>query len=372
MIGRGLVGSAAARHLAEAGVSTVLIGPGEPASYQNSRGPFSSHYDEGRITRITASDQVWSELAARSIRRYDDIAQRSGVDFYVGRGLAYVSTNEAVDYESALGRGADARVVSAEWLRETTGIAVPETHAARIIYEGAPAGFINPRRMIEAQCRLAETAGATIIDAAATGLSAGSVTIDGHGPIEASKVLLATGAYGGGLAGVDLPFERRLRTIVMAELGPGTEIPSLIVDNLGHRALDGIYWVPPVRFPDGRTMLKIGGDSLPVHIAETDDDVTTWFHQGGSEDEVIALRETIHMLLPDATVTSWAHKPCVVTYTPNKLPYVDWLDDGVAVAAGGSGSAGKSADEIGRLAANLVHPIGSPEPEMLQHMALNT
>jgi len=78
VIGRGLIGSAAARHLAEAGVSTALIGPAEPAERTSSPGPFSSHADEGRITRVTARNRQWATLAARSITRYPDIA-----DLYV-------------------------------------------------------------------------------------------------------------------------------------------------------------------------------------------------------------------------------------------------------------------------------------------------
>ena len=48
VIGRGLIGSAAARHLAEAGHRVVLIGPDEPVDRRTSPGPFCSHPDEGR------------------------------------------------------------------------------------------------------------------------------------------------------------------------------------------------------------------------------------------------------------------------------------------------------------------------------------
>jgi len=51
VIGRGLIGSAAARHLAKAGHAVTLIGPDEPADRKAHRGVFASHYDEGRITR---------------------------------------------------------------------------------------------------------------------------------------------------------------------------------------------------------------------------------------------------------------------------------------------------------------------------------
>ena len=67
VIGRGLIGSAAARHLAEAGHRVVLIGPDEPTDRRTSLGPFCSHPDEGRITRVAGRTAVWSQPAARSI-----------------------------------------------------------------------------------------------------------------------------------------------------------------------------------------------------------------------------------------------------------------------------------------------------------------
>ena len=82
-----MIGSAAARHLAEDGVSTALIEPTEPVDRQGSAGPFSSHPDAGRITRVFDRSPVWSTLAARSIDRYGDIESRSGIGFYNNSGV---------------------------------------------------------------------------------------------------------------------------------------------------------------------------------------------------------------------------------------------------------------------------------------------
>ena len=43
VIGRGLIGSAAARHIAENGQRVVVIGPDEPTDRRLSSGPFCSH-----------------------------------------------------------------------------------------------------------------------------------------------------------------------------------------------------------------------------------------------------------------------------------------------------------------------------------------
>ena len=82
VVGRGLIGASAARHLAESGIKVVLIGPDEPFDRRASSGPFCSHPDEGRITRVAGRTAIWSQLAARSIERYPDIAARSGISFH--------------------------------------------------------------------------------------------------------------------------------------------------------------------------------------------------------------------------------------------------------------------------------------------------
>ena len=366
VIGRGMIGAAAARHLAEAGVHVVLIGAGEPADYATSTGPFASHYDQGRITRISSASPVWAELAARSIERYPDIAARSGIEFHDARGLAQASTDTHASIDNAIARGGKARQVDPTWLRETTGIAISDNHPGATFYEEAPAGVINPRQMVAAQILLAVRAGAQTIESPAIAVRSrrDGLTIECSSAVTADQVILATGAYGGSLVGVDLAIQRRLRTIVLAELGPGREIPCFIDDAPEHPDLDGIYWVPPVLFPNGRTMLKIGGNSLPLITAESDADIAAWFQGGGSEAETIALKETVRPLLPDASITSWDHKPCVVTNTEAELPFIGFVDDRVIVAVGASGAGAKSSDELGRLAATLASSIGWNDPTL--------
>ena len=51
VVGKGMMGAAAARHLAMTGATVALVGRGEPADWQKHDGVFASHYDSGRITR---------------------------------------------------------------------------------------------------------------------------------------------------------------------------------------------------------------------------------------------------------------------------------------------------------------------------------
>ena len=62
VVGGGLFGSAATRHLATQGKNVVLFAPEEPTDVTSHDGVFASHYDEARITRILDVDELWSRF----------------------------------------------------------------------------------------------------------------------------------------------------------------------------------------------------------------------------------------------------------------------------------------------------------------------
>ena len=72
VIGKGLLGAAATRHLSATNQRVAVIGPDEPPNRAHHQGVFGSHYDEGRITRILDPNRIWALLAQRSIARYRD------------------------------------------------------------------------------------------------------------------------------------------------------------------------------------------------------------------------------------------------------------------------------------------------------------
>ena len=354
VIGRGIIGAPAARHLAEAGHRVVLVGPDEPLDRRSSEGPFCSHPDEGRITRIAGRNAPWVVLAAHSIARYGDIAERSGIEFHHPRSVVVSFSDAPAWVERAAAWGSDASLVDSDQVRATTGIALTNGHPVMI--EGAPAGWINPRRMVAAQTALVEQAGGVVIRGAVTDLTrtAGGVSVHGaFGRIDADRALVATGAFGAGLLERRLDVERRPRTVLMAEAEPDERIPSLILQGPPDDRLNEIYWVPPVPYPDGRTRLKIGGD-LKVFDPLEPDELVDWFRSDGDAIEVEALEHSLRTLLPDIAFGDLVSAPCVVTGTATGLPSIGWVEDRVAVAIGGNGSAAKSGDELGRIAAAMV------------------
>lgn len=359
VIGRGLIGAAAARHLAEIGFACAVIGPGEPSDRATSDGPFCSHGDEGRVTRIAGRTLLWSKLAARSVARYRDVADRSGIEFHTPAGLVVGTRNLDAWLDSGLSYGSDIRRVDPDWLRSKTGIAI--ANGLPLAYEGPPAGHINPRRLVAAQTKLARAAGAVVVDDAVLDVERndGGFEITGQwGAVAAQRVLIATGAFGSHLLDGALALERRPRTIVAAEpVGP-VPVPSLILAEPPEALLSEIYWVPPVRFPDGAMRLKIGGTMLTTTVVDDGPELVDHFQGPGDEGEIEALKAALAGLLPMVDFVSFTTHPCVVTTTPSEHPYVGFVDDGVAVALGGNGAAAKSSDEIGRLAASLFTEAG--------------
>ena len=348
-----MIGSAAARHLAEDGVSTALIEPTEPVDRQGSAGPFSSHPDAGRITRVFDRSPVWSTLAARSIDRYGDIESRSGIGFYNNSGVVAAFEDVQTWIDGAGENRLDVRIVAADWLRSTTGIQVAE--GLQVAYESFPGGHINPRRLVAAQTKLTAAAGGLVIEGVATALhrEEGGLAISGiWGRVTARRVLVATGSFGAEL----LDVERYGRTTLRAEISGTGDLPNLIGVAPDPR-LEDMYWVPPVRYPDGCVRLKIGGD-MKNSLVLAPEELVDWFHSDGDADEIDALESSLRSLLPDAQLSNMIHAPCVTTNTATGLPYIGWVDDDIAVAIGGNGCAAKSSDELGRLASSLFSEQG--------------
>ena len=373
VVGKGLVGSAAARYLSDSRRRVAIIGPDEPAEWRAHPGPFSSHYDQGRITRVLDPDPVWALLAERSIREYDGIERASGIAFHHPAGVLRVAPGGQDDDEMAaiaeVGRRLQVKfeVLERHEVRDACPqLHFPDGHTGML--EKGGAGYVNPRALIEAQLRISDMQGTSVIRKTITAIKPAREAVelhtDGGDTYRANKVLVAAGAYADQL--LDRRLELRLvaRTILLAEL-PEVEaarlrsIPAVLCRLNQNPSVESIYMVPPVGYPDGKLYLKIGGLHSPSIALRSHAELQRWFrgnsHEAEARAEVAALKDVLLSLVPKLKVTTFHYKPCITAYTVGNYPIIDTLEPGrLFVAAGGCGASAKSSNEIGRLAAALV------------------
>jgi len=376
VVGLGLIGAGALRHLATAGVQAVGIGPGEPSRWAEHRGVFASHYDSGRITRKLDGRFEWAELAARSIAAYPEIAATGEVDFHVPAGTVFASTDQdhiarldAVGHRvgamhRVLGSAATGLPTTADGrvLIDHGRVAVPV--GTTVISEPSPAGFIDPRRMLQAQLRAARAEGAVTVDDEVRSVEPAGTrwrvsTASGY-VVDAGAMLIATGAHTSELGLAERTFGGIVRpeTVVLATLDPAEHerldgIPSVLA-HLQTGSFADLYQVPPTVYPDGSIRLKLGATLRSWTPLTTGAQRRAWMSGDAHEDHLEELRGLVEQLVPGVRAVSWSTKPCMITDTPTGLPTVDHLAPGAVLAAGGNGYAAKSADAIGALAATLL------------------
>jgi len=368
IVGRGMMGAAAARHLSGMIDGVALIGPGEPALRKCHHGVFASHYDEARITRSFDDNMVWATLAARSLDRYREIEAKSGISFFSEVGCLFAGP-PARPGGGYLGR--------ASQVSETLDLAVETLTPAALrerfpqfslnpsfngYFEERRAGHINPRALVRAQTKLAEEAGVTVVDATVASVrdqgTFAEVLADGK-RYTAERVLVAAGAFSNfnDLLPAAVDTRAAARTTAFFELDERridvfSSMPSTIV--FGDRDEDHVYILPPVRYPDGKTYLKLGGD-LEVRSFDTLEDIGAWFRSDGDPLERDHLVSTALQLMPALAGCPMTSAPCVATFTTSAYPYVGYTDSPrIAVLTGGNFVAAKSSDELGRLGAVVM------------------
>ncbi|WP_275783519.1 NAD(P)/FAD-dependent oxidoreductase [Pararhizobium gei] len=369
IVGKGMMGAAAARHLAVAGASIALVGPDEPAVWASHDGVFSSHYDNGRITRTIDPDSVWARLARRSIERYGDIENASGIKFYSESGCLIVAPPPG---------GADAEIENVIAARDRLGVEAPFIDTAGLasrfpsfrfppgycgVYEPRNAGHINPRALVAAQVLLAERTGVKIfrdeviaIDEFRDGVE---VRLNHGRSLTGGRVLVAAGGFSisDKLMKRPLDLTVKARTVVFAEVAEAdlprlSGIPSLITS--APEQDESYYLLPPILYPDGKWYIKIGGDPSDIDLQD-EAGIRTWFRGEGNRAAVDHMAGLLKGAMPSFTPAKFAWAPCVTTFTRHGYPYIGFAgSDRIAVLTGGNGMAAKSSDEIGRLGATLL------------------
>ena len=368
VIGAGMIGAAAARHLSATGADVTLIGPGEPADRLSHSGVFASHYDEGRITRGLDGMPFWSRASRAAIGRYGEIERASGIRFYSEVGclmagpegsakmqdIDEVAQRDALSFESFDRDGLAARFPY---------FAFPDDTSGR--FEAVGAGHISPRALVRAQVAIAVAQGAKHLTQEVLGLDEDTSGVRVHsadGPLLFDRVLLATGGFSHPFLGDALPLEVYGRTVALFALDESEAIrlqsmPSLIWQDPDR---DNPYLLPPIRYPDGRDYLKLGWDPENILLTGTQE-VSEWFRSDGTPGVADQIEEMIRARIPGLKVAERQTVTCVTSYTPNQLPHLKALSGRVFTAIGGCGRAAKNSDELGRLGAVLLTGEALPD-----------
>ncbi|MCY4178961.1 MAG: FAD-dependent oxidoreductase [Litoreibacter sp.] len=353
VIGAGLMGSAAARHLAKAGVDVTLIGPGEPENKRTHQGVHGSHYDEGRITRHNALKPFWVEVTKAAIARYPEVEAESGISFFTETG-ALMAGDDAwmgqVD-AAALMHGVESHALGSDGLRETFPFfQFADGYAGA--YERRGAGHISPRRLVAAQQKAAVRFGARRIEAEVESLSEGNVhfAADTH---QFDQIIVAAGGWSDMVLGRARQLDVYARTVAFFEIS-ATEATRLSkMPALVWQAPEDPYLLPPIRYPDGKIYVKLGGDPEDVRL-DGPEAVGEWFRSGGNADVRDRLEDMIRELMPSLDIRAVTMDACVTSWTADRLPEIRRASEGLVICTGGNGAGAKCSDELGRRGAALV------------------
>lgn len=375
VVGAGLFGSAAARHLTTQADGVALVGPGEPADRRTHHGVFASYHDETRLTRTIDPDLVWATLAKRSVARYRDIEDLSGIEFYTESGYMMVTPGGddttwfdlpamrrvAIDLEIELHEFDDAA------LRHRFP-RLAFTPGSVALLQQRDAGRINPRHLVAAQQAVAVAQGATIVRDEVVRLRATPERVEletrGGRSLRANRVLLATGAS----TNACRLLPHRLATAIRAAMIMLAEVPpddDLALPSILYRKTDGRepFWgllLPPIGYPDGRRYVKTMDGYYGRAPLESFDELGAWGRGDGHPEHHETLRQALAEIVPSLEVRSRRFIPCLITDTATHYPYIDMVSERIGIVVGGNGKGAKSSDEIGRLGAEMIRTGNLP------------
>jgi sarcosine oxidase len=360
IVGNGMFGAAIARHLAPH-ASVTVVGPEARA---DGSGGYGAHHDEGRIIGDLSRDVVWSELNRRA---RDGMAELDPA-LITPCGALTATTRGGPGYLSAAARIGERQ--SAEIRTLTADAACAAFPMARFspdetIWYQPGAGHFSPRRYVALATQSAQADGATITSGAVRALHTSATGTEaelGDGRRgRAGAAIVASGAFAAGSDLLPVPVALRAKSevYVMAELDDqqAAELDAMpcINTTIDHPQLADLYVLPPIRYPDGRTYLKVGANTMIDHWLPDPAAVRAWYDRGNDDGPLPAFREALTGLLPGVRVRAWHTRRCADAYTAHRRPYIDILEPGrLTIALGGNGRGAQAADAVGQLTAGLA------------------
>ena len=366
VVGKGMLGSSAAKHLAELGASVLNIGPGEPKIKSTHRGVFGSHHDSGRITRILDRNPYYAKVAEASISRFRGLEKQTGINFYHDVGQITVSgmhpyLDELTDCANSHklnhfildDKGIESTFPYLNFKKGMTGI-----------YEIGTAGHIDPRKFIKSQLEATKISGGQIIEETVIKIKDNngfySLSTENNEKYNCKKVLLAIGAFANHLGIIPKPISIEIaeHTVVLGEIDNETakylfEMPSVIY-HLTDEIRGSVYILPPIKYPDGRLWIKIGQSRGNV-MSNPEKNLIPWFQSHGDNEIAQWLLSELSTILPEIKFISTHSESCVTTKSKSGYQFIDKFEDTeIYSCLVGDGQAAKSADEIGRIAAHDI------------------
>ena len=389
VIGKGLIGSAAAKYLSDAQKNVAIIGPDEHTDV-NKAVVFSSHYDQGRVQRIIGVDEVWTLLNLQSVRQYNFLEKESGISFHSKVGCLYVNPSGTDNYLEQIKNQAYQFGPTYNFFKSAEAIrnVFPDFDfpaSSMGIFEGAPSGYINPRMLIKAQLNLFRKNKGIVINDVANDINHErnyfQITTLSKIVYRARNVLLCPGAFINffNLIKDKLALTLKSETTIWANVDTAeanrlSNLPSLLYE-INIPEYKNVYLIQPVKYPDGKYYLKMGCN-LPEDIYfDNIQDVQNWFRKGSGDANSAKLNEALLKIIPRLRAKEYFTKRCIVSFTMHHKPYVGALNDkGLFVACGGNGYSAMCSDALGRIAASLVAEGVFPNgysPESFQPIFIN-
>ncbi len=380
VIGKGLVGSAAAKYLSASQKNIALIGPDEPVDYKNAV-VFASHYDQARVQRLIGKDEAWTKLNIDSAGQYASMQEKTGIDFHDPVGCLYVNPSGRDNYlenAKSIGEqfqtGFDVFHSGTEINNIYPDFHFPET--AHGLFESSPAGLINPRLLIKAQLKLLEENNGTIIRDTVVNISHIGTeylveTSEGSSYF-AHRILLAAGSFVNffNLLPEKLNLVIKSEVVLLAQLSEKdaeklSKLPSLLYE-IDNGVVEGIYLVRPVKYPDGEWYLKMGCNLPEDILLENITQVQHWFRQGDSDRFIPVMKDALMTIMPGLKPVSFLTKRCIINRSVHGRPYIgETSQQGLFIASGCNGYSAMCSDAIGQLAASLVQ--GGSIPQGYEH-----
>jgi len=388
VIGKGLIGSAAAKYISRTNLKVAIIGPDEPEAYIDGT-VFASHYDSGRVFRQLGKNLAMTTINSQAHKEYPLLQAQSGINFQQGNGCLYINPTGEDDYLRSIVKRA--KTHSVPIIKYENGQAITTDFpflnlpiASCGMYEGHPSGHINPRLLIQAQLKVIEKNKGTIIREVVEKVTYQKENIlvqtSNNTVYHGKKVIFAMGAFTNffGLLKEQIDLTLKSETVILAQLAIEeverlTNLPSLLYE-LDIPEIEGIYATQPIKYPDGNYYLKIGAN-LPTDLYFHKDvqEIKDWFVHGNSDSHIPILQKHLQKILPDLQIKKVLSKRCILVRTNHPLenPYIGTLQKGKSYVAIGNGWSGANSDGSGYVVARLAMDGAYPTPFCEEDFVLN-